>query len=80
MTTGRYVPTKGLIGRVRKLLREAPSTVGEVAALLQTTRRTAQVGLWYLGKWGDATWSGKVLDDRGYRVRLWTLTEQGRNR
>jgi hypothetical protein len=68
--------------RIRKLLNEAPSTIGELAILTGWSKRTAHVAVWVLKNRGQAVRIGKVphvRDSPGGRqfLNLYALTPHG---
>ncbi len=71
--------------RIRKLLREAPSTCREIADVLRIPMRAVQVGMWVLQAGGHARpTGGTVVDSEGRRghhgeLKLYELTEKGRS-
>jgi predicted ArsR family transcriptional regulator len=63
---------------IRSVLREGPSTSEEVAATLEITTRSAQIGLWVLKDQGHVRAAGSVPRPgfRGGPARLYELTER----
>lgn len=65
---------------IRRLLREAPSTTHEIAALLGLTLRDTHVGLWVLTKQGHVRKSGATIrSETGRPRKLFEITDRGRH-
>lgn len=70
--------------RIRRALREAPSTCAELAAVLRISLRSVHVGMWVLSAGGYVRATGGTIpsgdERRGHHsdLKLYELTEKGR--
>jgi predicted ArsR family transcriptional regulator len=64
--------------RIRRLLREGPSTTEEIAASLDIPRRSAQIGVWVLQSIAHVQSDRRrVPNERNWPLKLYRLTPRG---